>query len=208
MSDIEYFYGANSAFAYLGAARLMEIAATGGRRIIHRPVDLGKVVAAAYPNGFSGRSAAHRAYYFGREIDRWAQYRNVPVKGGIPSNHGNGNVLANGLLIGAVMRGHNIDRLAHAMMQAHWRDHADLADRAILADLAGAAGLDGQRLMQAADTSEVKAVQDANTTEAIERSVFGSPTYVIDGDMFYGQDHLELVERALVRPFARNWPEA
>jgi 2-hydroxychromene-2-carboxylate isomerase len=40
-----------------------------------------------------------------------------------------------------------------------------------------------------------------NTKEAIEKSVFGSPTYFVDGDMFYGQDRLELVERALLKPF-------
>ena len=42
--------------------------------------------------------------------------------------------------------------------------------------------------------------------QAIDRSVFGSPTYFVDGDMFYGQDHLEMVERALERPFAGAWP--
>ena len=43
------------------------------------------------------------------------------------------------------------------------------------------------------------------TEEAIRRSVFGSPTNFVDGDMFYGQDRLELVERALVKPFAGCW---
>jgi 2-hydroxychromene-2-carboxylate isomerase len=47
---------------------------------------------------------------------------------------------------------------------------------------------------------------NARHGEAIARGVFGSPTYVVDGDMFYGQDRLELVERALERPFARTWP--
>ena len=51
-----------------------------------------------------------------------------------------------------------------------------------------------------------KAIYTANTEEAIRRSVFGSPTYFVDGDMFYGQDRLELVERALKMPFAGNWP--
>jgi 2-hydroxychromene-2-carboxylate isomerase len=45
----------------------------------------------------------------------------------------------------------------------------------------------------------------ANTDEAIRRSVFGSPTYFVDGDMFYGQDRLEMVERALAKPYARSW---
>ncbi|MDE0808541.1 MAG: DsbA family protein, partial [Alphaproteobacteria bacterium] len=49
-------------------------------------------------------------------------------------------------------------------------------------------------------------IYEANTKEAIERSVFGSPTYVVDGDMFYGQDRLEMVERALSKPFTTRLP--
>ena len=48
-------------------------------------------------------------------------------------------------------------------------------------------------------------VYRANTEEAIRRSVFGSPTYVVDGDMFYRQDRLEMVERALRRPYVATW---
>jgi len=44
----------------------------------------------------------------------------------------------------------------------------------------------------------------ANTEEAIERGVFGSPTYVVDDEMFYGQDRLMMVERALELPFRRS----
>ncbi len=205
MPDIEYFYAAHSAFAYLGSARLMKIANAAGRRIVHRPMNLSEVVAAAYPTGFSGRSKAHRAYYFGREIERWAEYRGVSVKGGIPSNHGNDITLANSILVAGTLQNQNIDRLAYSMMEAHWKDHADLSDKATLVHLIESVGFDAESLLHAAMTQEVKAAYEENTAEAIERSVFGSPTYFIDDDMFYGQDHLELVERALQQPFAKKW---
>ncbi len=56
----------------------------------------------------------------------------------------------------------------------------------------------------AAMKPNVQAVFQANTQEALARRVFGSPTYFLDGDMFYGQDHLELLERAVVQPFAAS----
>ncbi|MDZ4134700.1 MAG: DsbA family protein, partial [Paracoccaceae bacterium] len=68
------------------------------------------------------------------------------------------------------------------------------------------AGLDPAPLLAAAVSPETLATYAANTDEAIRRSVFGSPTYFVGGDMFYGQDHLELVERALRQPFAGGWP--
>jgi 2-hydroxychromene-2-carboxylate isomerase len=207
MADIEYFYAAHSAFAYLGSARFMEIAAAAGRRILHRPVDLRKVVAAASPTGFAERSKAHRAYYFGREIERWSEYRNAPVMGGIPTYHHHDIGLPNCMLIAAQEAGGNVDGLAHAMLRAHWRDDADLADRDTLHAIAAGIGVDAAPLLAAADAPEIRALYDAYTEEAIARSVFGSPTYFVDGDMFYGQDHLELVERALRQPFKGTWPK-
>ncbi|MBL4758693.1 MAG: 2-hydroxychromene-2-carboxylate isomerase [Rhizobiales bacterium] len=206
MSEIEYFYSAHSAFAYLGSARFMEIAAAAGRKIVHKPVILDDVVEAVTPVTFVARSKKHRAYYFGREIERWAEFRNIPLKLGMPSNHRNDTTLVNSMVIAAILQGHNVDQLAHSLLMAHWADHTDLADKANLTRLAGEAGLDGDALLEAATSDEIKAVYAANTAEAIERSVFGSPTYVVDGDMFYGQDRLELLERALQKPFAKNWP--
>ena len=97
--------------------------------------------------------------------------------------------------------GEPIDRLSHALLEAHWRDDADLADPSTLVQLAHGVGLGGETLLAAADTDAVKAVYERFTEEAINRSVFGSPTYFVDGDMFYGQDRLEMVERALKQPY-------
>jgi 2-hydroxychromene-2-carboxylate isomerase len=116
--------------------------------------------------------------------------------------------LSNGMLIAGLLQGADIDRLAHCMLEAHWRDDADLADRETLIRLGRTGGVDPEPLLEAALSSEVQAVYATNTQEAIDRSVFGSPTYFVDGDMFYGQDHLEMVGRALERPFAGEWPRS
>ncbi len=192
-------------FAYLGATRLAEIAQATGRKIVHRPVTLNEVVEVHHAQGFKGRSKAHYPYFFGREIERWGEYRDVPFKGGVPSSHSNDTSLASRILIAAAQQDHGADRLAHAMMQAHWRDHGDLADQAMLEGLIDAVGMDADALVSVAKSPESEEILRANTAEAIERSFFGSPTYVIDGDVFYGQDRLEMVERAIAKPFARVW---
>ena len=56
--------------------------------------------------------------------------------------------------------------------------------------------------MEKAASQQVQNKLLANSDWAREHSVFGSPTYIVDGDPFYGQDHLELVKRALSQPFA------
>ena len=203
MATIEYFYAAHSAFAYLGSARLMEIAAQSGSQIVHRPVDLRAVVPAAGSTPTSERTPEHRAYFFGREIQRWSEHRNAPVVTGIPTHHYNDIGLPNCFLIAGLELGLNIDRLAHALLEAHWKDDADLADPATLQSLAEQEGCDGEQLLALAGGDAVGAIYKANTEEAIARSVFGSPTYFVDGDMFYGQDRLELVERAITRPYQK-----
>tara|TARA_R110002167_G_scaffold188572_1_gene390588 strand:- start:360 stop:995 length:636 start_codon:yes stop_codon:yes gene_type:complete len=206
MAEIEYFYAAHSAFAYLGSARLMQIAAAAGRAIAHKPVDLRRVVAEAGAGAFGKRSPAHVAYYFGREIERWSEYREAPVMGPMPTHHRNDITLPNCTLIAGLVQGLNIDRLAHAMLEQHWRHDADLADAPTLTRIAAGVDIDAAPLLAAAGSDEVRAIYLANTEEAIARSVFGSPTYFVDGDMFYGQDRLDMVERALRQPFAGTWP--
>jgi 2-hydroxychromene-2-carboxylate isomerase len=197
MSEIEYFYSAHSAFAYIGSARLMSIAAASGRRIAHRPVDLERVVAVTGPGWINNLTPARQAYFSGREIERWAEARGVPLMPGWPTFHDNDTTLPNCMLIAGQEQGANVDRFAHALLEAHWRDDADLADRTTLVRIATAVALDPVPIMSAALSEQIRALYEANTSEAIERSVFGSPTYFVDGDKFYGRDHLELIERAL-----------
>jgi len=197
--QIECFYAAYSAFAYLGSNELIKIATDSGAEIVHRPVDLRRVVAAAKGPDFKRYSDAHRAYFFRLEIDRWAAYRDAHVMDRFPTHHDNEIETSNCLLIAAQAEGKNIDLLAHQLMQAHWRDDADLADEATLIRLAGEVGFDGEALLKKARSGKVLAIYKNNTNEAIERSVFGSPTYFVEGEMFYGQDRLEFVKRALAR---------
>ena len=105
------------------------------------------------------------------------------------------------MLIAGLVKGISIDNLAHEMMEQHWAYDCDLADTHNLAKIALSVDIDPWPLLKISNSKEVLKIYAENTKEAIDRPVFGSPTYFVDGDMFYGQDHLELVERALVKPF-------
>ena len=204
---IEYFYSAHSAFAYLGSARLIEIAKSVGHEIAHKPINLRRVMIESGAGSTRDRSNRHRAYYFGREIERWAEWRNAPVVAQTPpTHHHNDMTLCNGMIIAGIQQGHNVNQLAHRMLEAHWRDDADLADRKTLVQLTKEVNLDPIPLLDAASSPEVAAIFLENTEEGIRRSVFGSPTYFVDGDMFYGQDHLEHVEHACKQRFEGVWP--
>lgn len=198
---IEYFYSTHSAYAYLGSKRLSEISAAHGCKVIHRPFQLSPVVEHAGGQSFAGRSQAHVDYFFGREIERWAAYRNVPIIDYRPTYHDHALTLSSGMVIMADRLGQDVDALAHALLQAHWRDDIDLMNRDDLITAAKGVGLDPAPLLQGAMAPDVQAVLEDNTKAALEMNLFGSPTYVLDGDPYYGQDHLELLEHALTHPF-------
>jgi 2-hydroxychromene-2-carboxylate isomerase len=196
---LEYFYSAHSAYTYLGAWELTSIAIAAGVKVIHRPFDFPPVMAAAGSASFRDRTKAHVSYFFGREMVRWAEWRDLPMIRHRPTFHDNPLSLPNGMIIAA---GSDADVLSRAILQAHWRDDADIADPGVLHLLANELGLDAAALLSAAQSPEVQEQHKANTSEAIARNVFGSPTYFVDSDMFYGQDRLHMVERALIKPFA------
>ena len=93
--------------------------------------------------------------------------------------------------------------ISSKFMQCHWLNNLDLNNADAMVEKLKSIDLDADRLMQLSKAPEVIAEYEANTNTAIKHSVFGSPTYFVDGDMFYGQDNLCLVERALSQPFAQ-----
>ena len=111
------------------------------------------------------------------------------------------STLANCTLVASVLHGVDTNALSHAMQAGHWLHDADLSDPKSVSKFATTVDIDAAPLSAAAATSEVRAEYEANTQEALARGVMGSPTYSVDGDMFYGQDRLEMVERALKQPY-------
>lgn len=202
MPVIEYIYSAHSAFAYLGSADLSKICAEHHVTLIHKPVLLSPVVEAQGSQPFGARTQAHVDYFFGREIERWAEYRDVPTINFRPTYHDADYSLASGMILTLGESGSKADRMAHSLLEAHWRYDADLSCRRTLETIATELGHDAENLLDLAASEVVQDKLQANSTWAREQNIFGSPTYIVDGDPFYGQDHLELVNRTLLQPFA------
>ncbi|WP_424984127.1 2-hydroxychromene-2-carboxylate isomerase [Maritalea sp. S77] len=202
MPVIEYAYSVHSAFAYIGSAKLQEICAKHSVTLIHRPMLLSPVVQQQRSPTFRARTQANVDYFFGREIERWAEYRDVPIIKYRPTFHDEDYGLASGMILALGDRGATIDAMSHKLLEAHWRDDADQSDLPTLHRLATELGHDADALLAAAGTEAIQKKLQANTEWAIANNIFGSPTYILDGDPFYGQDHLDLVERALTTPFA------
>lgn len=204
MTEVHYYYSAHSAYAYLGAAELYRMCAKHNARLIHKPFALSPVVEQQGSQPFAKRTQAHVDYFFGRELERWAEMRAVPIMRARPTYHDADYSLANGMIAALGMSGEAVDTLSLAILRAHWVDDLDLSDAAGLGHVAAACGHDPQTLLGQAASADIQAICARNTAEASDLNLFGSPTYVVAGDPFYGQDHLVMVERALTNPFTQS----
>ena len=194
--SIEYFMVPNSPWTCLGHARLVDIAQSAGASIEMLPIDLGKIfpLSGGLP---LGKRAPQRQAYRLMELARFKQHLGLPIH--IQPQYFPVNAdLATRLLIAVQMADGAQAGLTFggALLNAVWLQQRDIADSATLAALLAEHALPAQRLNDASSAAVAERLE-ANTQRAIDRGVFGAPTYVVDDELFWGQDRLDFVARKL-----------
>jgi 2-hydroxychromene-2-carboxylate isomerase len=193
--QITVYYALQSPWTYLGWARLREIVARSDAAAHYRPIQSGRIFEASGTLPLAKRPKQRQAYRL-MELRRWRAHLGVPLNLH-PRHFPVDETLAARMAIAHRQRGGDIAALSQAMMEAIWVHEQDLADRATLLEIARAQGADGPALLAAARDQAAQSEYDANTDAAIGQGVFGVPTFVIDDELFWGQDRLEFVARAL-----------
>jgi len=192
---IEHFFSITSPWTFLGFKRLTEIAARNGAGVLHKPVDLGKVFAISGGLPLPKRAPQRQAYRLA-ELARWREYLGIPINAQ-PKFFPVKGWPAAGMVIAARERAKDYGTLAHAILRAVWVEERNIDDLATLEKIATAQGFDGPALIKAAESEAVKKTFETDTQEAMDRGVFGAPTYIYNGEMFWGQDRLDFLERAV-----------
>lgn len=193
---LDYYFCMNSPWVYLSQRRLEEIAARQGAHIAYFPVDLKEMMLRLIGmDDPPERSESHRAYGK-RDMARWAGHYGLPLSDS-PRYYPVSQHLAARVVVAADRFGADVAPLVLALPRAVWAEDRDIADRAVLGAICEECGLPGDILLRAADDTETLERFGSNTDEALARGVFGIPSYVVDGELFWGQDRLDFVERAL-----------
>ena len=197
MAEIQYYFAPQSPWTYLGHLRFWDIARRHGARIEVLPVDLGgKVFPVSGGQPLAKRAPQRQAYRL-VELQRFADYLHAPLKLQPKYFPVAGDDAAR--LIIAVDLHDGTDAAMHiadAVLRAVWVEERNIADEATLAVLLRERELPARRL-EDAHSQAVQERYEANTQRAIEAGVFGAPSYVIDGEIFWGQDRLDFVARKL-----------
>ena len=195
---IDYYLAPVSPWTYLGHARFVHMAQAAGATVHLHPMDLGQVfpVSGGLP---LGKRAPQRQAYRLAELARFRDATGLPMNVQPQYFPVAGDGAAR--LIVAVDQADGVAaalKLTGRVLAAVWAEQRNIADPATLAQLLAECGLPAARLDDAQSTA-VQTAYEQHTQQAIAAGVFGSPSYVIEGELFWGQDRLDFVQQRLAR---------
>ncbi len=193
--QIDYYFSLASPWAYIGHKLFREVVSTYSLKVNHRPVALVDLFSETGGLPLMKRHPARQRYRM-VELQRWRARRglNFHLQ---PANWPFNPRLADGVVVAAIAAGPDPAPLLRRAYAAVWEDQLDLADPAILVKLADQAGLPGKQLVERSGSDEIARIYEQNRQDALAADVFGSPAYVLDGEVFWGQDRIELLVDAL-----------
>jgi carboxymethylenebutenolidase len=194
---IDYYLSLNSPYAYLGSRRLEALAEAHRAELRVKPVDFGAIFAKTGGLPLAKRAPARQAYRL-IELERWSKALDMPLNLH-PKHFPAPELAAACAVVAAGDNGGDPVKLAHAILRAVWAEERNIADCGTLEALVNETGHYGLNVMAQAYDPSTRTRYERLTAEAMEGGVFGAPSYVYGGELFWGQDRLDFLERALAQ---------
>ena len=204
-ATIDYFLTCASPWAYLGHDAARALAARHGATLTVRPVNLGEMFKVSGQVGLADRPAVRQRYRL-IELQRHAEFRGKPIN--VKPKHFPTNPTLADLTICAILAdgGDPMDYMGK-VFSALWAQEQNIADETTLAFLLSASGFSPKAVLGRAQSEEVAEIRARNTEDAIAADATGVPSFVLNGEPFWGQDRLDLLDRALAtgrEPYAAD----
>ena len=196
--QIDYYFATISPFMYLGHERLVAMARRHGASIAVKPVNFGEIFPVSGGLPLSKRAPQRQAYRL-TELKRWSEHLGIALNLQPRFFPVNGDRAACWILAAGERDPAHALALTGAVAKAIWREERDVSQAATLAELVRELRFDAAALAERAASAEIAARYKTLTDEAIRRQVFGAPTYIYRDELFWGQDRLDFLDRALAK---------
>ncbi|MBX2825380.1 MAG: 2-hydroxychromene-2-carboxylate isomerase [Gammaproteobacteria bacterium] len=195
---LDYYLSLQSPWTYLGHDRVLALAAAHDVEVELYPVDFGVIFPATGGLPLPKRAPERRAYRMA-ELERWSEYLNLSLNLK-PRHFPVDEKLATRVVVSA-RRESTADAIALTgrILSAVWSEERDIADPETLREIIESLNLDADELLEKAGEKSAAERIVKDTDRAIARGVFGAPTYIVDSNLFWGQDRLDFVERQLAK---------
>ncbi len=204
MIELHCYYSLSSPWAYLAGPQLQDIVRRHRVRLVLKPYDFQVVVPKTGGVPIRTRPEPRRAYHE-VELARWSEYLGMPLvlkprhyPQQIPFDP-NWNKYAGWMVIAVQDQGLDAFPLSHAVLRAVWAEERDIALPEVRQQIADENGYDGAALVAAEKSPRVQDLYRTYSDEALTIGIFGAPSFVLDGVIYWGQDRLSFVDRALAK---------
>lgn len=194
---LDYYFAPQSPWAYLGHQRFHAILKNAGAKVRVMPIDLGGKVFPISGGLPLGQRAPQRQAYRLTELERFSKWLGAPLHLKPTYFPVSGDDAAKLIIAVDMTAGSDAAMvMSGAVLTAVWSQQRNIADEKTLAELLTETGLPASCLEQS-HSQAVQIQYEKYTQMAIDAGVFGAPSYVLNGEIFWGQDRLDFVERAL-----------
>ena len=194
---IEFHFDFSSPYSYIASEQIEQLAARYGRTVNYKPVLLGAVFKVAGSAPLT-ESYEPKARYCIHDFGRSARYVGVPYRH--PSKFPIGSVAAKRAVLWLQQhRPELATPFIHAVFRAFFVQDRDISDGSVVADIAREVGIDAKELADGIQQPEIKERLKTQVDQAIEAGIFGAPTIIVDGEVFWGNDRLPQIERWLAQ---------
>lgn len=198
---LECYYSLSSPWAYFAGPKLQDIVRRHRAKLALKPFDFQQVVPTT--GGVPLRTRPEpRQRYHASELARWRDYLGMPLV--LTPKHypwvvndPDWNKRPGWMVIAAQDQGLDAMPLSHAILRALWAEERDVAKPEVRRQIADENGYEGAALLAAETSQRVQGLYAQFTQDALKIGVFGAPTFVVDGEIFWGQDRLDFVDRKL-----------
>ena len=197
-ANVDYYFSLTSPWSYLGHERLLKIVADTGAGITPYEVSYRGTIFAATGGLPVHKRAPERQAYRLQELARWRDYLGIDLNVH-PKHWPNDETMAANMWV-ALRETESVPaalNFAGLVMQGVWSEDRDIADTDTLVGMANDAGFDGSALLKEAANPRWAALRQSQSDAAVERGVFGAPSYGIEDQLYWGQDRLDFVQRHL-----------
>ncbi|MCR4269374.1 2-hydroxychromene-2-carboxylate isomerase [Nitratireductor sp. ZSWI3] len=192
---VDYYITSASPFTYLGHGALRSVTEKHGARVRVKPVNLMGLweISGAVP---PAKRPPVRQRLRLVELQRIADFRGLPINTS-PKHWPVDPALSDHVITALVAAGHDPMDYMGRVFSAVWANEENIADAETLARHLKAAGFDARAILDAAGTEEIATIRARNTQDAVAADAVGVPTFVLNGEAFFGQDRVEYLDRAL-----------
>ena len=197
--SVDYYFAVPSPWTYLAGPRFEKLIKKFNLEVNWKPYDVPRVFALTGTKPVLQRPPQIQANRL-NELRRWREYLDMPLNLQPKFFPANATPTAH-MLISAKQTGGDISKLANAYMRAYWVEEKDITDTAILINIADKLEWNGKAVFENSAGTAVIAEYENNSEEAVTRNVFGTPTWIYQDEIFWGQDRLDFLTRAIEARF-------